>query len=165
MFKRWNWVNLTIKPWSTQKQHQGGGWQWRMLTIKSRIYPIYQIDWCCWLPRVYTFFYKTCWPNLLWIMSCFILHIYHNITPPYDGLSLYSALLLSSIPPPSGCGKHGACFYLNLPLFIQLRCFGKQAPGWENIQVERSGVQNQSFTERKKKVEKFKNVFNFFPPQ
>ena len=30
---------------------------------------------------------------------------------------------------PAGRGKHAACFYFHLPLFIQLRCFGKQAPG------------------------------------
>ena len=68
----------------------------------------------------------------------------------------------------SGGGKHGACFYLNLPLFIQLSCFGKQAQG---VGKYTGGVKSNPSPKRKRnleeKVEKLyssmgKNVFSSF---
>ena len=55
-------------------------------------------------------------------MSCFILHIYHNITPPYDELSSYSALLLSS-PLPLWLRKTRCLFLFEPPAVYSIEVF------------------------------------------
>ena len=55
-------------------------------------------------------------------MSCYILHIYHNITPPYDELSSYSALLLSS-PLPLWLRKTRCLFVFEPPAVYSIEVF------------------------------------------